>query len=784
VRDADELHDALLGLWLVPEPMATRLGPDPQRVADWFSALTQTGRACRMTWVDPELPTRTVAVWVATERLGAVRAVIGEATSCLPMIATPAWSTVPEREVALVRICGAHLDHRGPVSARGLAAELGLALADVLGALLALEGDGAILRGAFTAGAPATGRTATTARAAIAASDDPDVVSDLEWCNRRVLARIHRLTLARLRKEIEPVSAAALMRFLLRWQRVARHGQLIGADGLLRIVEQLQGFETAAGAWEREILPARLHGYDQTWLDQLCLAGQVVWCRLSPRRAAVEAEEPAASPVDRPRPDKDKDKDKKPTRADKPSEPYNLAEAGAEAARLAGASRDEIAAAAATAIKGKCSAHDARVIVGLVTTSAMLKRGVQPAPEPAVEAPASKSSKLSAAFDRARSRAAARPAAPPRAAASGSTALDPREAFAQEAMALIADEPALDGPVIEAPPPPPARPHRSAPSRSAPLALVLRVDASWLRSAAAVGQTDAPVLSPEAARIRDHLAGSGASFLTDLVAMIDLAPDEIEDALWELVGAGLATADGFASLRVLVSRRRGEVKSHFDRHQDRMTATAPAAPPVRKWQEAIKKARNRDRERPGHALRALPTAAGRWSLLPPTDPEAIDAEASARQLLLRYGVVFRDLLLRESSLPPWRDLLVALRRLEARGEIRGGRFVSGFVGEQFALPEAADELRAARNPGPVPEVCRVAATDPVNLVGVLSPGPKVPAVVGNLVLYIDGHAVASLEAGQVVHREAPAGGGRIDDELNYHPPPRPAAAALQTALPL
>jgi ATP-dependent Lhr-like helicase len=308
----------------------------------------------------------------------------------------------------------------------------------------------------------------------------------------------------------------------------------------------------------------------------------------------------------------------------------------------------------------------------------------------------------------------------------------------------------------------------------------LRRDAAWLRAAAAVAQTEPAGLGPQASRVRDHLASHGASFLADLVATIDLPPDEIEDALWELVGAGLATADGFASLRVLVSRRRGEVKSHFDR----MTAAAAAAIPVRKWQDAIRKARTRDRERPGQALRSLPTAAGRWSLLPATDAASIDAEASARQLLHRYGVVFRDLLLRESSLPPWRDLLIALRRLEARGEIRGGRFVTGFVGEQFALPEALDELRGARNPGPVPEVCRVAATDPCNLVGILSPGPRVPAIVGNMVLYVDGHAVASLEAGQVVQRAAIPPGARIDDDLTYHPPPRPVTAAPQAALPL
>jgi ATP-dependent Lhr-like helicase len=626
VRDADELHDALLALWLVPDAMAEALAPN-----DWMAALAASGRAVH---VDAR-------AWVATERLGAARAVFGEGVPCEPAIATPSWADTPEPEVAIGKIVAAHLDHRGPVDTWTLAQELGLAMPDVIAALLALEGDGAILRGAFTQAAAerASARAARKMKDALAAADDADVLAQLEWCNRRVLARIHRLTLAKLRREIEPVSASALMRFLLRWQRVARGTQVIGADGLGRVLEQLQGFETAAGAWERELLPARLHGYDATWLDQLCLAGQIAWCRLSPRKldASTEADTPDTEPA-----------------------------------------RDDDVAAANTNVT------------------------------------------------------------------------------------------------------PPARTTRNAPSRSAPLALVLRRDVGWLRAAAAVARvaTD-PVLSAGAQRVREHLATYGASFLADLVSAIDLAPDAIEDALWELVAAGLATADGFASLRVLVNRRRGEVKSHFDRNRP----TDGLAPRPRKWQDAIRHARTRDRARPGHALRSLPTAAGRWSLLP-ENAAAIDAEASARQLLQRYGVVFRDLLARESALPPWRDLLVALRRLEARGEIRGGRFVSGFVGEQFALPEALDELRAARNPGTHPEACRVAATDPLNLVGILTPGPRVPAIVGNAVLYLDGHAVASLEAGEVVRRAPIAQGARIDDDLTYHPPPRTAAIAPQAALPL
>jgi hypothetical protein len=170
---------------------------------------------------------------------------------------------------------------------------------------------------------------------------------------------------------------------------------------------------------------------------------------------------------------------------------------------------------------------------------------------------------------------------------------------------------------------------------------------------------------------------------------------------------------------------------------------------VRKWIDAVKGARARDQVRPRHALRSLPTAAGRWSLLGAPRADALDVEASARALLARYGVVFRDMLVRESTLPPWRELAVVYRRLEARGEIRGGRFVHGFVGEQFALPEAVEELRAVRHPGNRPELVKIAATDPLNLVGVLSPGPRVASVVGNAVLYKDGIAIASLEGGVV-----------------------------------
>jgi ATP-dependent Lhr-like helicase len=598
VRDPDELHDALVTAWLVPPARAATLAP----TATWLEALAAAGRATRLDWpADGARPAG--AAWVATERLAAVRAVVPDALAT-PPLPTPAWGQVLEPEAALCRIVAAHLDGSGPRTARALAAHLGLAPAAILDALLALEADGDILRGRFTSGRTVAPRAVADA---IAAADD-DLLG-LEWCNRRILARIHRLTLARLRREIEPVDAAALTRFLLRWQRVARGAQVIGADGLARVLDQLSGFETAAGAWEREVLPARLHGYDATWLDQLCLGGAIAWCRLSAR--------------------------------------------------------------------------------------------------------------------------------------------------------------ASDGDGA-----------RATPSRAAPLALFRRGDAAWLRAPLAE-RTDAIALSPAADAIAARLRAGGAAFLPDLVADAGLAPDAVEDALWELVAAGMASADGFASLRVLIERRRGEpLRSRFDQ------PARGAASATHAWREAVKRAREKERARPQQALRSLPTAAGRWSLLAPPRADAVDADASARQLLARYGVVFRDLLVRETALPPWRDLAMALRRLEARGEIRGGRFVTGFVGEQFALPEALDELRAVRQPPAAPELCRVAATDPLNLVGIVSPGPRVPAVIGNAVLYRDGVAVASLEAGAVVVRTTLEPGARIDDDLTYHAPPRRSAPPAQAALPL
>jgi ATP-dependent Lhr-like helicase len=230
-------------------------------------------------------------------------------------------------------------------------------------------------------------------------------------------------------------------------------------------------------------------------------------------------------------------------------------------------------------------------------------------------------------------------------------------------------------------------PRRVRPTRVAPVAIFLREDAEWL-----LGETlgaPAPALSHAAREVLEEIGRRGASFFPDLVRATKRLASEVEDALWELVAAGLVTADGFENLRSLVDpkRRRGEGRGRM--------------------------------ARPRHA-------AGRWARLRLAEPRG-DAKAWARQLLLRWGVVFRDLLARESLAPAWRDLLVELRRMEAQAEIRGGRFVSGFAGEQYARPEALDLLRAIRREAGGGEI-EISTADPLNLAGILLPGPRVSAL--------------------------------------------------------
>jgi ATP-dependent Lhr-like helicase len=261
-----------------------------------------------------------------------------------------------------------------------------------------------------------------------------------------------------------------------------------------------------------------------------------------------------------------------------------------------------------------------------------------------------------------------------------------------------------------------ASPRKVRPTRSAPVALFLRNDAPWLLAAAAAGRTAPGRSAPDGARLSDAatavleaLSRRGASFLADLVREARQLTSAVEDALWELAAAGLVTADGFENLRALIDPKRRLATA---RHHSR-----------------------RARFVPGRWDRLRVTSDTPWDAEPPRDGPLSDEtlQAVARQLLLRWGVVFRDLLARESVTPPWRDLLMTYRRMEAQGEIRGGRFVSGFVGEQFARPEAVELLREIRRDRAVGEAPSVSAADPLNLAGVITPGPRISPLSGLVV---------------------------------------------------
>ncbi len=512
VRDPDELHDALLTLVWLPEDQA----PDWQ---GYLPALQQAGRVVAMQrHEEEEVGDNGVTGWVAAENQDRVVKLFESGD-----------------DEALDLIVQGWMESIGPTTAAQLAARLHLPAELVQTSLLRLEATGQVLRGRFTLHASGT------------TSDE------FEWCHRRLLARIHRLTIGRLRKEVEPVSAAEFMTFLLQWQHVAPGSRQHGEAGLLGVVQQLAGFEAAASAWEPQLLRCRMAKYEPELLDRLCLSGTVSWGRLSPH---------------------------------------------------------------------------------------------------------------------------------------------PRIGFDSNGQAG----------------------RRIVPTSVAPITLFPRDQGEWLLSSFSGEQPAAydPLkgLSPVAQNLHRWLQQQGASFFADLVRGTGHLSAEVEQGLWELVAAGLVTADGFDNLRALMDPRR-------------------------------RRAEGRERMRsPRHA-------AGRWSLLRSAagrQPSAADsAESIARLLLRRYGVVFRDLLARETVVASWRDVLVHYRRLELQGEIRGGRFVSGFTGEQFALPEAVESLRALRKSGSrAGQDVKISAADPLNLAGILLPGLKIPAVPTNFVVFHDGQVVRSI----------------------------------------
>jgi ATP-dependent Lhr-like helicase len=472
IRDAEELHEALCGLGV--------LAAFPSEL---FPSLAGQGRGAAFLAGGREF-------WTAAERIDLVRRVYPDARFDPPISAPAGAAPVPDTpERCAAEILRGWFECCGPKRASDFENNLALPRDLVEQALAQLEAEGQILRGCFTWNKSDVSH---------------EVLHENEWCHRRLLSRIHRLTIARLRREIEPVTTSGFYAFLRKWQHLSEGGQLHGADGTLQIVKQLQGCEFAAAAWEAEVLPRRVARYKPEYLDQICLSGEVCWGRLSPHPAFE---------------------------------------------------------------RGETDRHS-----------------------------------------------------------------------------------------------------RVRPSRVAPLAMFLREDAPWLMDGPAPTPRDA--LSHPAREALAALESKGACFFADLTRATGRLASEIEDALWELVAAGLVTADSFENLRALLDpkRRAGQGKGRTSR--------------------------------PRHAP-------GRWALLDRASGERSAterAEAFARQLLARWGVVFRDAAVREPVAPPWRDLLVALRRMESRGEIRGGRFVAAFIGEQFALPEALDLLRAVRRTGETADV--------------------------------------------------------------------------------
>jgi len=543
VRDADEMHEALTLLGFVT-------GTEVDANTGWddrLQALAKAKRATRLTIGahsvrdasppgDEERarttegsPLRTedapARIWTSAENLPLWQA-LHPAAPMQPPIAAPAeYAAQPwTREDALLELVRHRLGGLGPVTVNALAASLAVEAGEVDQALLRLQSEGYVMQGRFTA----------------------DAV-DTEWCERHLLARIHRYTIGRLRREIEPVSRRALMRFLFDWQHVSSATKLSGPDALATTLTQLEGYEAAAGAWEAEILPARIADYSINWLDELCRAGRIGWSRL-------------------------------------------------------------------------------------------------------------------------------------RTGSGGG-----------------------GGPV-----------------RSTPIVLLPRREmAVW--TSVASGDPQQTLLSSRAQAVADALREHGALFFDELLDATRLLRTELEDALGELVAAGRVSADSFAGLRALL---------------------LPAA----------KRDGARHRRLRRHQLSGIEDA-GRWSLARGAttgklEPEAI--EHIARTLLRRYGVVFWKLLEREAPwLPPWRELLRVYHRLEARGEIRGGRFVEGLVGEQFALPEAIAPLRAVRSRADDGELVCLSGSDTLNLVGTVLVGDKVPALAGTRVLYRDGMPIAALVAGKI-----------------------------------
>ena len=575
----DEVHDALvvLGFATTAEAIAGR-GADPADVArklasgegsGWsahLDALVASGRATRF-----RTPGGGSVLWCAAERLAEMEAALGGGRADPPLALPEELRTAPGRDAALAELLRARLGCLGPVTAARLASDLGLTAVDVDVALVGLEAEGCVLRGRFT----------------------PDAAS-IEWCERRLLARIHRYTLGRLRREIEPASRSEFVRFLFEWQRVKPDDRREGDEALAAVVAELEGFAAPAAAWETEILPARIVAFTPDMLDRLCLAGRASWARPAP-------------PVR-----------ETPGRSFGPIRSTPIA------------------------LFSRQGRRQASLWLAPAAADGGLPAGPRPFPDST--------------------------------APQGSEAED-RNAGGTRGSATLSSG-------------------------------TSKVVSGTSNDVVPQGGDAAPApLSTGARGILAYLEARGASFFDDILAETGASGLDAAAALGELIAQGRVSADGFAGLRAFTgaSARR---------------------------------------------LRAV-AEAGRWSCVVRRAADAGDigedgVEAVARTLLRRYGVVFKALLARESITVPWRDLLREFRRLEARGEIRGGRFVAGFTGEQYALPEAVETLRRVRRAPADGAVVTLSAADPLNLTGVVCLGERVSTTASTRITFRDGVPIATL----------------------------------------
>jgi ATP-dependent helicase Lhr and Lhr-like helicase len=523
--NADELHEALrlIGMMTEEEIRKTTGGS-----TEWLDLLVEQRRAA-------SLPN---GFWAAAESLAMLRAIYGDVVPSAPIPEGGPW----KREDAIRELVRGRIEVSGPMTTATLAATLNLLPSEIDLALLALEAEGFVLRGCF----------------------NPEA-TEVEWCGRRLLARIHRLTINRLRAEIEAVSLADFQSFLLAWQRVDAEHRAEGPEGVKAVLDLLDGYELPAAAWEPEVLALRVNNYTPAWLDPLCFTGRIGWSRLTAPQAAN--------------------------------------------GRLA------------------------------------------------------------------------------------------------------------------------------TPVRSSPISIYARENlVQWLSLTSTSFSTQ---FSSDAAQVLETLNGAGALFFGEIVRRTGLLPSRVENAIGELAANGWVTSDSFEGLRaLLVPDEKRE----------------PFSP---------------SRQRRHHRAVTSIEFAGRWSAVRnPSQNIQCDRDESlelyARTLLRRYGVVFRRMLERESLGVSWFELLRIYRRLEARGEIRGGYFVGGVSGEQFALPEAVGLLRSSRRnrarngQEDHRELITISGADPLNLVGILAPGPRIAAITANRILLRDGVPVAALKAGQFISLEPEA----------------------------